>query len=56
MTTWMQFLLAITPAIWELYERIVSTGVSNDEEETHAAMLIVRAAKDFQARRELERK
>lgn len=51
----MRFLLDITPVIWDLYEQIMLRGGNSDPEtERQMAMAIVRAAKDAQARRELE--
>lgn len=52
MTPWMQFLLAITGPLWDLFEHLARTGNSDPELEKQIAMRIIRAAKDAQARRE----
>lgn len=53
MTPWMNFLLALTPVLWDLYEAIVRGGAPDPELEHQLALRIVRAAKDAQARAEL---
>lgn len=52
MTPWMQFLLALTGPLWNLFEHVVREGDSDPEAERQLAMAIIRAAKDAQARKE----
>lgn len=54
MKPWMLFLAAIVQPLWELFEYLTSGRGPDPELEKQLAMNIIRAAKDAQARAEIE--